>query len=333
MCGPREAAAPRPRVLLFLTAAALIAPRADGLQCRAGWPAAAPPRARRAWTRASMCEDAARRGDARGGRRALLDGLARGAAACGCSLCVQPAPSGAAFERFAEPPAQLREQYDPPRDAASDVALAYGFASGEVAPGYEAEASGRKRRLFDGLFQSLPRGAAVLEVGPGSLPNAAFYTSLRHADMIGVDPNDQMERYARASAERAGLLTPGAGNRLRMVHGVAEALPVEDASVDAVISILTLCSVTDAERAVREIYRVLKPGGKFLFWEHVLSEDDAGIAALQMKRSRGFGCRLDRRTLQTIQTAAAFRQIDSEYFAMHTPSTLLNPTVAGIATK
>jgi hypothetical protein len=37
--------------------------------------------------------------------------------------------------------------------------------------------------------------------------------------------------------------------------------------------------------------------------------------------------------LQTIQTAAAFRQIDSEYFAMHTPSTLLNPTVAGIATK
>ena len=126
MCGPREAAAPRPRVLLFLTAAALIAPRADGLQCRAGWPAAAPPRARRAWTRASMCEDAARRGDARGGRRALLDGLARGAAACGCSLCVQPAPSRAAFERFAEPPAQLREQYDPPRDAASDVALAYG---------------------------------------------------------------------------------------------------------------------------------------------------------------------------------------------------------------
>ena len=69
-----------------------------------------------------------------------------------------------------------------------------GFASGEVAPGYETEASGRKRRLFDGLFQSLPRGAAVLEVGPGSLPNAAFYTSLRHADMIGVDPNDQVSQ-------------------------------------------------------------------------------------------------------------------------------------------
>ena len=69
-----------------------------------------------------------------------------------------------------------------------------GFASGEIAPGYEGEARGRKRRLFDGVFQTLPRGAAVLEVGPGSLPNAAFYTSLRHADVIGVDPNDQVSQ-------------------------------------------------------------------------------------------------------------------------------------------
>ena len=48
---------------------------------------------------------------------------------------------------------------------------------------------------------------------------------------------------------------------------------------------LCLCcvAVTDVDRSVREIYRVLKPGGTFLFWEHVLSEDDSAIAALQVR--------------------------------------------------
>ena len=71
--------------------------------------------------------------------------------------------------------------------------LLTGFSSGEIAPGYEEEAKARKLALFQGLCMSLPStGAAVVEVGVGSFNTAGLYTSLRHADIIGVEPNDKV---------------------------------------------------------------------------------------------------------------------------------------------
>lgn len=110
----------------------------------------------------------------------------------------------------------------------------------------------------------------------GSFPNAPFF-AMKEApasmDIIGVDPNDKMESYARKNAQKAGLLQGFKNGRLlqsnlRIVHGVSEGLPLEDASCDAVVCTLALCSVLSPERSVAEIKRVLKPGGKFLFWEH-----------------------------------------------------------------
>ena len=97
-------------------------------------------------------------------------------------------------------------------------------------------------------------------------------------------------------------------NSVRVVHGVSEALPFEDATVDAVVCSLTLCSVGNPDKSVAEIKRILKPGGKFLWWEHVLSEDDPALAQRQRDLTpsqvrRADGCHLDRRTGETIKAA------------------------------
>ena len=147
-----------------------------------------------------------------------------------------------------------------------------------------------------------------------------------------MDPNDRMENYARDNAARAGL---GATSSLRVAHGVSEALPLASKSCDAIVCSLTLCSVVDPARSVAEIKRVLRPGGQFVFWEHVLSETDPSFAeeqvrATPMQIKRADGCHLDRRTGDIIRKAG-FRSCDLEYLELKGFG-FLNPTVCGIAT-
>ena len=141
-----------------------------------------------------------------------------------------------------------------------------------------------------------------------------------------------MENSARATAARAGR---GATSSLRGGHGGSEALPLAAKSCDAVVCSLTLCSVVDPARAVAEIKRVLRPGGQFVFWEHVLSETDPSFAeeqvrATPMQIKRADGCHLDRRTGDIIRKAG-FRSCDLEYLELKVFG-FLNPTVCGIAT-
>ena len=169
------------------------------------------------------------------------------------------------------------------------MAFAQGMAVGMA--DYERAAYPTKQKLFRALFASLPTAAVpdqqqqqqptIVEIGIGSFPNALYYTpqlidrDSTGLDIIGIDPNDRMEGYAQDNAKKAGLHTNPL-NSLRVVHGVSEALPFDDHSVDAVVCSLTLCSVIDPRRSVAEIKRILKPQtGKFLFWEHVLSQTDS----------------------------------------------------------
>lgn len=170
-----------------------------------------------------------------------------------------------------------------------------------------------KQRLFTSLFApagGLPsEGAVIVELGMGTLPNARWYADalrgaprIRGLDLIGVDPNEAMLPYARKAFDANGLGDAG-GSSLRGVKGVAEAIPLDDGAADAVVCTLTLCSVVDPVAAVREVLRVLKPGGHFLFVEHVLSESDAVLAAQQRALSplqvlSADGCHLDRRTVR-----------------------------------
>ena len=271
------------------------------------------------------------------------------AALCGC--CAMP-HAAYGLAQITSPAKSSLELYDLPRNKLIDAAFARGMANGMV--DYEKEASTTKTRLFQTLFDSLAAEAngggstepVVVEVGMGSFPNAKYYPSqlttnpetgkVVGLDIIGVDPNDKMESYARDSAKNAGLLSSSrGGNSLRIVHGVSEALPFKDNTVDAVVCTLTLCSVVDPEKSVAEIKRVLKPGGKFLFWEHVLSQTDPALAATQhvltpTQVKMADGCHLDRRTGDTIKQAG-FEKLDLKYIELK-GFQYLNPTVCGIAT-
>ncbi|CAE8582972.1 unnamed protein product, partial [Polarella glacialis] len=244
-------------------------------------------------------------------------------AACVCGLSLG-SQSASAEVQLTVPSGDKVKQFDKPRDLAKDAGFARGMAYGMA--DYEQEASGKKLKLFQRLLSTLPReGATVVEVGMGSFPNAVYFGSEENAprgmDLVGVDPNDSMElsmeSFARESAQRAGLTEPGKKNSLRIVHGVAEALPLPSQCADAVVCTLTLCSVLDPAGAVAEIRRILKPGGKFLFHEHVLSETDSGLASQQKLF-----------TPYQVIRAGGFRSVDAEYFDLK-GFEFLNPTVEG----
>lgn len=264
------------------------------------------------------------------GRRALLGS--------GCALCGLPG-SAHALAALQAPPAALSNAYDVPRDGLRDASFAASLSTGMGQ--YEAAVRATKTRLFSKLLDLLPAtDALVVELGMGSFPNARFYAAPdpgegpQKLDILGIDPNDAMATYAQRSADQVGLAARG--HSVRLAHGVGEALPLADNVADAVVSTLTLCSVRDPARTLAEVVRVLKPGGRFLFLEHVLSETDPFLAKQQefltpLQTAVADGCHLNRRTLETIRTAP-FATVDASYFDLE-GFYYLNPTVAGIATK
>jgi ubiquinone/menaquinone biosynthesis C-methylase UbiE len=135
----------------------------------------------------------------------------------------------------------------------------------------------------------------VVEVGAGDGLNFPFYPETV-ASVVAVEPEPNLRARAADSAPE----------HVRVVDGTAEALPVEDASVDAVVACLVLCSVADQDAALAEIRRVLKPGGALRFYEHVVAENRVGRAAQGVLDRSGVwptlaaGCHLTRDTRRAI---------------------------------
>ena len=114
----------------------------------------------------------------------------------------------------------------------------------------------------------------------------------------------------------------------------AEDLPFEDGSFDTAVSTLVLCGVSDQPRALRELHRVLRPGGKLLFIEHVRS-DEPGLARKQ-DRMNGLnhflvGCDCNRTTLDSIQ-AAGFEVSQLERTTLAKAPAFVRPLIVGAAT-
>jgi len=131
----------------------------------------------------------------------------------------------------------------------------------------------------------------VLEIGIGTGLNFSYYDPVRVSSIVGVDPSEPMHRLARRRKRTAGV-------PVELVAVPAERMPFPDASFDSVVSTYTLCSVSDPSAVLREIRRVLRPGGRFLFSEHGLSPEKH-VAKWQYRlqpyweRVAG-GCHLDR---------------------------------------
>jgi len=248
-------------------------------------------------------------------RRQFLPLLGVGLAGCACAAC---APQEARAEAMGAP------------DPAAALFLPMWMVE------YEQAVSAKKAALFDRLLPTLPKEPTIYEIGMGSFPNALYLGSPKAPKgmkVVGIDAVDDMESFAQQNARLTGILDEDRGNSLTLVRGVAESLPVEDKVADAVLSTLSLCSVEDPEKAVSEMRRILKPGGRLLFWEHVLSETDPDLAQRQRRASnptgRKDGCRLDRRTLETIR-AGGFSKVDGDYFELQDFG-FVNPTVSGFA--
>ena len=100
----------------------------------------------------------------------------------------------------------------------------------------------------------------VLEIGIGSGLNLPFY-SHKVEHLIGLDPSPRLLSMVRRNLKSNS-------SSVELIEGSAEAIPLENNSVDTVVTTWTLCSIPDAERALREMHRVLRSAGRLLFVEH-----------------------------------------------------------------
>lgn len=131
----------------------------------------------------------------------------------------------------------------------------------------------------------------VLEVGVGSGLNFPFYDPHKVERVIGLDPSKEMRRMAEKVAKAAPV-------DVELLSAGGEEIPLDDDSVDTVVTTYTLCTIPDVTGALREMARVLRPGGRLLFCEHGVAPD-AGTRRWQNRltplwRRVGGGCHLNR---------------------------------------
>jgi len=174
----------------------------------------------------------------------------------------------------------------------------------------------------------IPRAeGTVLEVGVGSGLNLPYYSAAVQG-IYGVDPSAELLAIARARTH--GIAIP-----VQLICQSAERLPFSDASINTVVTTWTLCSIADPAAALREMRRVLKPGGQLLFVEHGFSPDPR-VAAWQRrltpvwKRIAG-GCHLDRR-IEALIKAAGFEIVELQTSYLRAPKPFAY-TYEGLARK
>jgi ubiquinone/menaquinone biosynthesis C-methylase UbiE len=165
----------------------------------------------------------------------------------------------------------------------------------------------------------------VLEVGGGTGANLAYYGPEVELTITEPEPS-MLRRLNRRIRERAP--------QAEVLQAPAEELPFEDDTFDVAVSTLVLCGVDDQARALHELRRVLRPGGRLIFIEHVRS-DEPGLGRWQ-DRLNGLNklvacCDCNRRTLDSI-SAAGFEVTEVEHTSLQKVPPFVRPLIAGIAT-
>lgn len=167
----------------------------------------------------------------------------------------------------------------------------------------------------------------VVEIGAGTGLNFRYYPS-SVARVLASEPDPYMLKRLRNASRRAAVL-------IGVVDATAESLPLDDASADTVVATLMLCSVEDPVASLGEAWRVLKPHGRLLFFEHVRSVDPK-LAANQDRRAKSWGrlaggCRPNRDTEASIRMAG-FEVEEIDHFDVKGSKTT-RPHILGVARK
>lgn len=186
------------------------------------------------------------------------------------------------------------------------------------------EIGGMRRRRRALLARAYGR---VVEIGAGTGLNVGHYPAAVD-ELVLAEPDPGMRRRLSRRVRRRP-------NAPRILDAAAERLPLADGSVDTVVSTLVLCTVDDPERALREVDRVLRPGGQLLFVEHVRARSRV-LAACQdgLRRPwRGFagGCVCNRPTVDLMR-ACGFT-VEADDAVWRGMPAIVHPLAVGRATR
>lgn len=193
---------------------------------------------------------------------------------------------------------------------------------------YDRQMAGTERAGLAEFRARLLAGAAgqVLEIGGGTGLNLTHYGPAVESLTITEPQPAMLRRLQRRASEQAPAVN--------VLRAPAEDLPFEDAAFDVAVSTLVLCGVDDQPRALRELRRVLRPGGQFLFLEH-LRADDPHLARLQDRinwlNRLVVCCDCNRPTLTSIQDAG-FTVTHLERTALPKAPKFVGPAILGSAT-
>lgn len=169
-------------------------------------------------------------------------------------------------------------------------------------------------------------GGRTIDVGAGTGANLELFPP-QVTKLVMAEPDPHMVKRLRAKLPRAAT-------KVQVVEAPAESLPFEDSSFDTVAFTLVLCTVPNPTAALTEAARVLRPGGRLLFLEHVRSED-AGLARWQDRLEKPWrfladGCHCNRDTVATIEASPlSVEQVEQGQLPKAPP--LVRPLVRGSA--
>jgi len=179
----------------------------------------------------------------------------------------------------------------------------------------------RNRQLLP--YRQRTIGAAhgrVLEIGIGSGLNLPLY-SAQVQEIVGLEPEPRLTEMAQRRAGRLPIPTT-------FIKGYAEAMPLDERSIDTVVTTWTLCSIPDVNAALREMRRVLKPAGQLVFVEHGQAPEES-VRKWQDRltpawKCIGGGCHLNRPIRALVENAGfTIAQIRTGYMKGPRPMTFM----------
>lgn len=168
----------------------------------------------------------------------------------------------------------------------------------------------------------------VLELGPGNGINFRYYPA--GVNLIAVEPNPAMYQRLQVSANNSLA-------NVEIKQDLLENLALADNSVDAVVCTLVLCTVPDPEKILQEVLRILKPGGQYIFVEHVGAPSGSMKRKVQNVLFKPWkylfeGCCTNRDTTNLLQSVG-FSKINVEAFESQAMPAPISPNIVGVATK
>lgn len=181
--------------------------------------------------------------------------------------------------------------------------------------------------IRDALVADLRGADEIVEIGPG---NGPLFRRLRPGTRVhAIEPNPAFHRRLRASAREHGV------DLVLHTRG-AETIDLPDDHVDAVVCTWVLCTVEDPARVLAEVARILRPGGRFAFNEHVVAPAGSAVRVTQRAVQQPWawlfeGCRTDRDTAALLR-AAPFVDVAATEVRVPTSFVPIRTQIAGVAT-